>query len=259
MKIWVLMENEAGEEGFACEHGLSMLIEANGRRILFDMGQSRGFIDNAKRLGQNLAQVDLAVLSHGHYDHGGGLAAFLEVNSRAKVYISPHAFGEHYNAQSRYIGLVQSLAKSERLERVTQTLDLGAGFTLIPGSAVPGEVLSGGLQRMEQGRLVPEDFRHEQYLLIQEGERKILLSGCSHRGIVGICRHFRPDVLIGGFHLMKMDPQAPELERIGQELAKGKTLYYTGHCTGDAQFQALYPLLGSRLRRFRAGSTIVLL
>ena len=77
------MENTTTREDLACEHGLSLYIEANGKRILFDTGASAAFADNAEKLGIDLNQVDLCILSHGHYDHGGGIKRFLEVNDHA--------------------------------------------------------------------------------------------------------------------------------------------------------------------------------
>ena len=72
MKLTVLMENTTVREDLTAEHGLSLYIEANGKRILFDTGASATFADNAEKLGIDLSQVDLCILSHGHYDHGGG-------------------------------------------------------------------------------------------------------------------------------------------------------------------------------------------
>ena len=77
MKLWILAENTACAEGMLPEHGLSLYMETGSRRILFDMGQTDAFARNAARMGVNLEKVDTAVLSHGHYDHGGGMAAFL--------------------------------------------------------------------------------------------------------------------------------------------------------------------------------------
>ena len=108
MEITSLVENTSRMD-FPVEHGLSLYISLDdGHKILFDMGQRRLFADNAERLGIDLADVDIAVVSHGHYDHGGGLRTFLELNKKAKVYISRHAFEPHYSLREnglKYIGI----------------------------------------------------------------------------------------------------------------------------------------------------------
>ena len=102
--------------------------------------------------------------------------------------------------------------------------------------------------------LCPDDFRHEQYLLIEEQGKRILISGCSHKGILNIARWFRPDVLIGGFHFMKMDPEDPRLEQAALALLELPTVYYTGHCTGQEQFAKLKQWMGDRLHYISAGT-----
>ena len=101
----------------------------------------------------------------------------------------------------------------------------------------------------------PDDFRHEMYLLIREGERRIIVSGCSHRGVMNLKTWFAPDVLIGGFHLMKLDPEkeATRLKFTALELLKQETVYYTGHCTGETQYAALKEHMGDRLQRLSTG------
>ena len=118
MKITSLVENTS-RVGLPVEHGLSLHISLDdGRSILFDMGQHRLFAENAVRLGINLEGVDLAVVSHGHYDHGGGLRAFLELNQKTKVYLNRHAFEPHYSLREdglKYIGLDTDLKDCGRL------------------------------------------------------------------------------------------------------------------------------------------------
>ena len=117
MKIVTLLENTACKDGLCAAHGLSLYIETPRHKILFDMGPNDGFLTNAKALGVDLAAVDTAVLSHGHYDHGGGLAAFCEANSRAEVLIHMDAFGDFYatneGREPRYIGLDPELWQIE--------------------------------------------------------------------------------------------------------------------------------------------------
>lgn len=109
MKIVTLLENTACREGLRAAHGLSLYIETPRHKLLFDMGPNEDFLANAGALGVDLTAVDLAVLSHGHYDHGRGLAAFCRCNDHAPVYIHSDAFGAFYaldeGGEPRYIGL----------------------------------------------------------------------------------------------------------------------------------------------------------
>ena len=114
MKVISLAENTCRSDSFETEHGLSLYIEARGKRILFDAGQSRLFSENALRLGVDLSTIDLAVLSHGHYDHGGGLEKFLEINRTAPVYLKNTAHLPHFSGE-RFIGIDPTLAECGRL------------------------------------------------------------------------------------------------------------------------------------------------
>ena len=260
MKITVLAENTACRDDLTCEHGLSLLLETGGRRILFDAGQTDAFARNAAILGLDLESVDFAVLSHGHYDHGGGLETFLAINSHAPVYVSREAFGQHYNGTEKYIGLSPSLSENLRLILVDMAQILAPGITLHPGHTLPCPQLiqSHGLTLRKGSHYLPDTFLHEQYLLIEEAGKRILISGCSHRGIENIATHFQPDVLIGGFHFMKLDPvtDADALSRSAQTLLSLPTEYYTGHCTGQSQFAFLKTRMGSRLQSLSTGSVI---
>lgn len=91
LKLAVLMENTAHTPQFACEHGWSVHVETPRHRLLFDAGQSPAFLDNARTLGIGLDKADTAVLSHGHYDHSGGLEAFLRINHQAPEPLCPGA------------------------------------------------------------------------------------------------------------------------------------------------------------------------
>ena len=236
MKITALTENTAAC-GLPVEHGLSLFIEQDGRALLFDMGQTDLFAQNAARLGVDLAAVDIAVLSHGHYDHGGGLRRFLELNQKAPVYLSRHAFEPHFNGE-RYIGLDVSLRDSDRLIFTDGVTKIADGITLYSCSDREKvlDLGSFGLNMKQDGKLVPDDFRHEHYLLLEENGKRVLISGCSHRGIINIMEWFKPDVLIGGFHFNKL-PLDGALRSYAETLASYDTDYYTCHCTGVEQFE----------------------
>lgn len=285
MKIVLLMENTVCAPEFACEHGLSMYIETGARKILFDMGASDRFAANAQKLGVDLSKVDTAILSHGHNDHGGGLATFLALNKTAPVYLQKQAFSQHFSADGRDISLDSKLKNNPRLHFVEAELDLSTGKTNrtdktntgvptdqpVPASKLhlyncnartcPYPVHSYGLTKVVNGRRVPDDFKHEQYLLVEENGQRVLFSGCSHKGILNLMSWFKPDVLVGGFHFMKLDPATADSKRL-QEAAKilagYKCRYYTCHCTGQAQFDFLHQYLGGQLHYAAAGEIIKL-
>lgn len=263
MKIHVLMENSASSDDFSAEHGLSLLVETAGRHILFDTGASAAFADNAEKMGVDLSRVELAVLSHGHYDHGGGLTRFLEVNTQASVWVSTYAFDTHFNASGKDIGLDTALMHHPRIRMVeTPVFSPAEGMKLFSATEVPLTygLDTSGMSVLREGKRVSDDFRHEQYLLVEEQGKRVLFSGCSHRGILNIACYFRPDVLVGGFHFMKLSPDthAERLNRAADVLLQLPAQYLTGHCTGDAATSFLKERMQNRLHTFAAGQTICL-
>ena len=262
MRITVLCENTARDPSFLAEHGLSLLLETQGYCILFDMGQTDAFSKNAERLGVRLADVDLAILSHGHYDHGGGIRRFLELNAHAPLYLSALAFGEHYHGSERYIGLDRSLLEDPRLCRISKDQAIFPGGTIL--TAIDGEEIhpipSAGLTVKQNGVFCRERFLHEQYLLVEEEGRRILISGCSHRGVRNLLHRFSPDVFIGGFHLSGLDPMTDEdakvISEIGADMSRSGARFWTGHCTGQRAYDSLKSLLGDRLSYLSTGDRV---
>ena len=267
MKVTVLFENTACRDDLAAGHGLSLYIESGTHKLLFDMGPDDGFLRNAEKLGVDLEAVDTAVLSHGHYDHGGGLETFSRLNPRTKIYIHRAAFGDFYAQRPdgvEYIGLDQSLD----LYRFTLTPDKQViDDQLLLFGDVPdpiGALAASATLRQRTWDGTHQDlFAHEQNLLISEGGKAVLVAGCAHRGIVNIIAKAekllgrRPDAVVSGFHLFQLtegDPRADGLiRRTAEALAEGETVYYTGHCTGDYALEKLKDILGARLQRLSGG------
>ena len=261
MKIHVLIENTSHRADLQAEHGLSLLIEACGQRILFDTGASATFAANAEKMGLDLRMVDLCVLSHGHYDHGGGLAHFLQLNHHAPVWVSQHAFDPHFNANGRNIGIPRLLSNRVRVAEA-DSYELAPGVVLHRACHMPTPYPAEGrgMTSIIDGTTLADDFRHEQYLMVEANGLRVLVSGCSHRGVLNIAQYFRPDVLIGGFHFMTCSAAAdePRLREAAAILLQQPTRYYTGHCTGDFACGILKPLMGERLQVFSTGELISL-
>ncbi len=272
MTIKVLLENSTLTPDLACEHGLSLYIEANGRKILFDTGASGLFAENAEKMDVDLAAVDAAVISHAHGDHGGGLKTFLQKNQTAKVYVQQTIFDPYFSlrpsGEMAQIGLDASLADTGRFVFCPDRYVLGPGLELFSG--VKGKDLTpsgnANLFKPSGDGFLPDDFSHEQNLAVTEGEKTVLISGCSHCGIVNILAHFQslfgamPNVVLGGFHLYspsRKESESPEKVRaIGEYLKKTKSKYYTGHCTGAPAYQQLKEMLGDALAPISTGGII---
>ena len=272
MKIVVLMENRSQRPELHCAHGLSLYIETAEKKLLLDMGPDDKFIENAKMLGVDLAEVDAAFLSHGHDDHAGGLAAFCEINEKAKIYMERDAFGQYYDISGEdkiYAGVDQEFLRyRDRFVFTNGRTQLDPAVTLFSDVRenlyhIP---MNNGMMEMRRGIFVQDDFRHEQNLIVTEGEKKVLFTGCAHRGIINILRRAEeilgrsPDAVIGGFHLYNpITGELPEeeiVQNIAAELKKRPGRCCTGHCTGIAGHRALHNALGDRCGYLFCGKTV---
>jgi len=272
MKITALVENTSCREGIKAEHGLSLFIEAKEKTILFDTGASKMFSENAEKLNVDLAKVDLAILSHGHYDHSGGIHTFLKLNSTAPLYLRKSAFGPYYaereGGDHEFIGIDESLITNNRLIFTGKETPLAEGISLF--SNVKGDRFfpTGNkslLKKTEDG-YEQDDFTHEQNLVIEEDGLSLLVSGCSHRGIVNIVDHFHtlfghyPTHVIGGFHLYNHRTGKPEstetLRKIADALLASGATYYTCHCTGEENYQILHTFMGDKVEYLPGGKTL---
>ena len=275
MRIINLVENTEGASGCGSEHGLSFYIETEHHKLLADTGATDLLLKNAEKLGIDLTKVDTVILSHGHYDHGGGILPFVEINPAAKIYIPAAAFGAYYSLRDgapRYIGLAEEIRRLPQVVivggtaagifRIDDELSLFSGI----GNTYPIPSANRNLRVKTKQGLRQDDFRHEQCLVVSEGGRKVLLSGCAHHGILNVLDRYRelfggePDVAISGFHMMKKSGYSEEdLDMIAdtaKELCKVSTVFYTGHCTGTEPFEAMKKIMGGQLRYVHSGDEI---
>lgn len=263
MIIKALVENTAAGD-YLTEHGLSLYIEANGYKILFDTGQSDLFLRNASKLDVDLSKVEVVVISHGHYDHCGGLKHFLSINDHAVVYINEYAFEPHYALPDKNIGIDPDLKNHRQVILTGDHHYIRPELSLFTGNrnARPFLPEKNGLVVMRGGELVSEDYIHEQYLVIDEDDKKVLITGCSHKGILNIMDWMKdspPDVVIGGFHLMNTDvseESQQKLNDLAARLAEYKTVYYTCHCTGKKPYEYLKVRMNENLNYISTGQEL---
>ena len=271
VKIVVLLENTKGQSNLKCKHGLSLYAETEAHKILFDMGQNALFLKNAEALGVDIADIDIAVISHGHVDHSGGLKYFLEKNQKAKIYIRPQAAEKHYVKVLGipfYAGINRSLLSSDRFVFTDDTHVIDNELMLFSGvtGQFPLPRSDGNLFVKRNGKMTTDDFFHEQNLMLTSGDSRILLCGCAHAGIVNIVRRAEeligssPTAVIGGMHLYEPTKKRYEsegyIDGVADALSEIGSSYYTCHCTGEKAYERMKTCLGARLTYLRTGTEL---
>lgn len=279
MDITVLIEN-LGPDTLAREHGLALHISHTGHSILLDTGSSGAFADNAKALGIDLSAVELAVLSHGHYDHADGLRAFFTANDHTPVLVRRGALGAYYSVrggtQPRFVGIHRDICRDYvcRLVEVDGLYQLTQGAWLVenPAPETSCERTQRLYKKLGEDRFIEDDFSHE-HSLVLEGERGlVIINSCCHAGAANIAAHIAktfPDkpitALLGGFHMMGATGTdsincKPEYVKSVADTFKELNIdrIYTGHCTGMPAFELLKQELGERLVYMKMGDHIAL-
>ncbi|MDO5411224.1 MAG: MBL fold metallo-hydrolase [Lachnospiraceae bacterium] len=271
MRIVNLIENTAGESGCAFEHGLSFYVETDKHKLLVDTGATDAFLMNAEALGIDLREVDSVILSHGHYDHGGGILAFAKQNPHAGIYIRDCAFEPlyHKNEQmEKYIGLNPEIRNLPQVIMVRDNLRIDEElflFTNVTGRRLwPAGNLE--LKRKTDDGFIVDQMEHEQYLLISFKDRLLLFSGCAHNGVLNIldaCKKLTgrvPDAVISGFHMRKKNGYTEEdfelIRQTARELKQYPTHFYTGHCTGLIPYDIMKEIMGDQLSYVHSGDRI---
>ena len=269
MRIVTLVENSCGHEGCIAEHGLSLYIETKKHKLLLDCGQTDAVVKNAQVLGIDLSAVDTVVLSHGHYDHSGGIIPFSQINHTAQIIMQRRAAEPHFNGE-RYIGIDKAITELPNVRYIDGDAEIDDELFLFSGITGRRCYPQGNLKltRLEKGEKVPDDFAHEQCLVIRQDGKNWLLSGCSHNGILNILDRYReifggaPDCVLTGFHMMKKDGEHTDEEKAviletAHELSTMDTVYYSGHCTGIPAFELMKTIMGDKLIALHSGAEVL--
>lgn len=272
MELIVLAENETdGTPHLLGEHGLSLLVLAHGRRVLFDTGATDALVSNAKVLGlaDHLAQLDAIVVSHGHYDHAGGLAAVLEIARKpTPVHVRPGFFKSRLSLRAEAPRAIGVPFERRFLEGHGGRFIQEAGHReILPGFWLSGEIpLREETEAGEAGLMLgaardhaaADHFSDEHALAVKTERGLAVLVGCSHRGLVnsilaakGAAGEAAVDIVFGGAHLRSASEEhADWAARRTSELTQEVAL---GHCTGKDAEARFAKLFGDRFRRLRTG------
>lgn len=281
MKITVLAENDSGvgPDGALLEgeHGLSFFLETKEEGILLDAGKSSLFYENAIKLNIDLRKAKTIVLSHGHYDHGGGLETALEVIPEGVVYARENVFGQWYSfrgGDERYIGLNPKLLEKYGSRFVLikeKKMQIAEGIYLLAHRDGDYSYYAETAALYEKTKLgfVPDGFTHEHSLIISTAKGLVVFNSCSHVGIVNVIRDVQEAfakekiyAVLGGFHFLGKVPEKcaysrKEVREIADYvIASGIAKVYTGHCTGKEGFGWLKEFLGARIEAFPTGKII---
>lgn len=279
MKFMALIENTKISDQFQAENGLSLLFSMDNKQFLFDAGQSGAFIENSKNLHVDLTKIDYVILSHGHFDHGGGLIPFLSINKTAKIYLNDHTDRDYIIkifGFNKKIGLNPRLFSefADRLIIVNETTYLTPNVILIPKIVRKFPIPKGDhlLYVRDGNKLTPDSFDHELLLVVKSPNGLVLVSGCSHNGILNMMATVKETFpnepiqnVIGGLHLIgnplfrTIAEKNSDVEHIAKELfniVQGKI--YTGHCTGLKGFDLLKSYMGDRIQHISTGLTFEL-
>lgn len=264
-KITVAVDN-IGTDNLCGEWGLCLYIEYGDTRILADSGQSDLFLKNLEAMGIDVKDIDYATLSHAHYDHANGMPYFFEANSKAKFYLRDAAEENAYKKVwiiKKYIGLPKHILEAypDRIVKVSGDYKLTEGAYLIPHKT-PGLEAIGRREKMllkTKKGWKPDDFSHEQSLVLDTDKGLVIINCCSHGGVINIINEVRetfPDKhvygIIGGFHLFNKTEE--EIRTLGKKIKEtGIDYVCTGHCTGGRAYHILKEELGDTVNQLKVG------
>lgn len=268
MKATILIDNIA-KSPLKDEWGLSVFIEHEGKKILLDTGASALFNENAKKLGADVSDVDYAVLSHAHYDHADGMEGFFNHNSKSKFYLKEECRENCYGRKlifSKYIGIKKGTLQkfNHRIEYVKGDTEITKGVYLVPHKTenLHETGKKAGMYKRVNKKWVPDNFDHEQSLVIDTEKGLVIFNSCCHGGADNIIKEVAstfPEksiyAIVGGFHLYESSDS--EVKALAEGIKEtGISLVYTGHCTGKKAYKILKDSLKEKCNQLSVGLVI---
>lgn len=264
MTITTIVENLAYPAGLIAEHGLSVLIETDSRKILFDTGQGNALVHNAHHLNIDLTEIDDVVISHGHYDHTGGLEDLLNINNKVNIYIKEEAFAQKLKGTTRQIGISNSTGNTiNKIHLIKKPCEIAQGIFVMHHIPIlnPADTAFSGFMTETDNGLKSDEFDDELYLAIVIDGKLVILSGCSHRGISNILQgsvnHFNMPVklVLGGFHLMNCTEEQ-YITVVNTLRSVDPELIGVCHCTGVDKYCDMRRDIGTKVFYNYCGNSI---
>ena len=253
------------------EHGFSILADLNDLRILYDFGAKDSLEHNCRHLDVDLGTVDAALLSHGHYDHADGMKYFLKQNTSATIWHARGAFHPRWSISGGSpkdvgISMIPTDDIVERLAAV-DTLQDRETYVILPAASGHRARPRGNATLLagSEGDRLQDEFTDELTLVLRTDEGLVVVTGCSHRGILNIvdqvktyCPECPIRALIGGFHLIDREENDEEVREVGRRLKMdlSESRIITGHCTGDRSLATLAESMGRPVERLKVGMTL---
>jgi len=263
IRITLVIENNA-PDGLMTEHGFAAWIETGDDCLLFDTGQGTALEHNARILGLDLGQASALILSHGHYDHTGGLPAFLAVNTVAPVLHGKGAtirrFSCHPEQAPRQIGMAPAVLEALHLLPASRRIELDAPAHLRPGIGITGPVPritafedTGGPFYLDEDKGRPDPLDDDLSMWFETTEGLVILTGCCHSGLVNTVSHIRKITgiervtgIIGGLHLLNASRERLEATRSFLSECAPDFLIPC-HCTGSHVTEQLQREFGEKV------------
>ncbi len=277
----VLLENSPHptDREIISEHGLSLFLSYPQGQFIFDFGQTDACLRNSEKLGIDLEKSAFGILSHGHYDHAGGLKKFHKTFPHIPIYAKAEALANNYISLKKtgqssidIHGCTDETCRNSIQKIEQDCMEVFPGVHIISSIRIKHELpkANGALLKRIGEDTVPDNFAHELVAVIVNEEELVVLSGCSHNGIVNILETVQScfprkkiNTVIGGFHLPDMDQPTlsesrQELKKIANQLlAFDNAVFYTGHCTGQGAFSVLSNIMKDRLIALHSGMEFI--